>query len=187
MTTLQSFNSLLGTFLQELSDTFPEDANLAVSADGLSSLVKVNARKPLHLFMEAMSPHAQLVMTKDDALFAQPVSLVAGLDLKTLWDSPDLSDASKDAIWQYIQSLFLLGSTVSALPPEMLGAIESMAQDCASKIESGETSLESMTSMLLGGGGGAGLSSLFGSLLSSDAATPSSLLCSANQSKKNKK
>jgi len=175
-TTIQTFNAMLRQFLQELSDTFPEDASLALSLDGLESLVQANARKPLQLFLEAMTPHATLVMNKDPALFSQGMVLPGSLDLKTYWESPDLSESSKAFIWQYIQNLFLLGSMVSALPPEMMGAIESMAMDCASKIQSGETDLASMTSMLMGGGGGAGISSLFDSLMSSDAL---SSLCSA--------
>lgn len=161
MTTLQAFNTLLRNFLHELTQTFPEDSTLAVSLDGLDTLAKMNARKPLEVFMEAIGAHAQLLLTKDPALFHTPLTLPGSLDLKTYWDSPDLSQASRDAIWQYLQQLYLLGSTVSALPPDMLTAIESMAQECASKIEAGEADLGSVTNMLLSGGlgnlmGGAG-------------------------------
>ena len=161
MTTLQAFNTLLRNFLHELTQTFPEDSTLAVSLDGLDTLAKMNARKPLEIFMEAIGAHAQLLLTKDPALFRTPLTLPGNLDLKTYWDSADLSEASRDAIWQYLQQLYLLGSTVSALPPDMLTAIESMAQECASKIESGEADLGSVTNMLLSGGlgnlmGGAG-------------------------------
>lgn len=172
MTTLQAFNTLLRNFLHELSMTFPEDATLAVALDGLDALVKANARKPLELFMEAVGAHAQLVLTKDPALFDEPLTISGTLDLQTYWRSPGVSDASKDAIWQYLQQLYLLGSTVSALPAEMLTAIESMAQECAGKIERGEADLAGITSMLLNGGlgnlagGGAGglggLASLLG-------------------------
>ena len=164
MTTLQAFNGLLRNFMDELSQTFPEDTTLATSVTGLDVLVKANARKPLQLFMEAVGHHAQLILTKDPALFEQSLTLSGTLDLKKYWDSPGLSQASKDAIWGYLQQLYLLGSTVSALPPEMLGAIESMAQQCASKIESGEADLSSITSMLMGGGGG-DISSLMSGLM----------------------
>ena len=170
MTTLQTFNTLLRQFLDELATTFPEDAALAVSVPSFDKLVKANARKPLDLFNESLGPHAQLVMTKDPALFDQGLTIAGTIDLKTYWETPDLTDASRAAIWQYLQSLLALASTVSALPPEMLTAIESMAQECASKISSGETDLASMTSMLLGNGAGAdggGLASLFNSLGSS--------------------
>jgi hypothetical protein len=152
MTTLQAFNTLLRNFLHELTQTFPEDSTLAVSLDGLDTLAKMNARKPLEIFMEAIGAHAQLLLTKDPALFATPLELPGNLDLKTYWDSPGLSQASRDAIWQYLQQLYLLGSTVSALPPDMLTAIEGMAQECAGKIERGEADLGSITNMLLSGG-----------------------------------
>jgi hypothetical protein len=174
MTTLQAFNTLLRNFLQELSMTFPEDATLAVALDSLDALIKANARKPVELLMEAIGPHAQLLLTKDPALFDAPLTISGTLDLQTYWTSPGLSDASKDAIWQYLQQLYLLGSTVSALPAEMLTAIESMAQECAGKIERGEADLAGITSMLLNGGlgslaaggpgGGGGLGGLGGGL-----------------------
>lgn len=159
MTTLQAFNALLRNFMDELAQTFPEDVTLSVSTTSFDALVKANARKPLQLFMEAAGAHAQLILTKDPALFEHPLTLAGALDLKKYWDSPGLSEASKDAIWGYLQQLYLLGSTVSALPPEMLGAIETMAQECASKIESGEADLSSITSMLLGGNIGGALGS----------------------------
>lgn len=160
-TTVQSFNAMLKNFIHELTLTFPEDQTIAMYYDGFDTLVKANARKPLELFMNALSPHAQYIMTKDPALFAQPLSLGADLDLKAIWEHPDLSQSSKDAIWQYLQSLFLLATTVSALPPDMLNAIENLAQECAGKIQNGETDFASVTQMLMGGGSQA-LSSLLG-------------------------
>lgn len=182
MATIQSFNGLLRNFIQELCQTFPEDATLAMCLEGFDTLVKANARKPMDLFMQSVGPHAQFIMSKDPALFEKPLTLSGTLDLKTYWDSPGLSQASKDAIWQYLQTLYMLASTVSAVPPEMLSAIESLAQNCATKIQSGEADLTSVTNMLLHGGE-SGLSSLLGTLgLGADADMNALLTAPSDQS-----
>lgn len=194
MATIQSFNSLLRNFIEELCHAFPEDATLHMYFDGFDMLAGSNARKPLELFMEAMGPHGQHIMNKDPQLFSQPLSLSGGIDLKTYWDSPDLSEASRQAIWQYLQTLYIMASTVSALPPEMVAAIDSIA----SKVESGEVdlagSLGSLTSMFLGGGAGAGggadaaMTSLLGSMLGTNTSSlPSNSHSSSHSRKKTKK
>lgn len=177
MATIQSFNGLMRSFIEELCHTFPEDETLHMCFEGFDALVKVNARKPLELFMESLGPYAQHILTKDPALFQQPIPL-SGIDLKTYWDAPGLSEASRNAIWQYLQTLYMIASTVSAVPPELLQAIETVAQDCATKIQSGEADFASITNMLLNPSpdGSGGIASLLGNMLapsSTASSTPS--------------
>jgi hypothetical protein len=167
MTTVAAFNALFKSFVEDLSCTFPEERRLALFCESFDDLVKVNARKPLELFVAAMAPHAQLVMTKDPALFDQPLEV--GIDISALWKSKDVSDVSREAIWKYLHSLFLLGTTAVHVPPQLLETIESVAQTCADRMQSGGDGgehgmdLAGMASMFVngmssisGGNGGAG-------------------------------
>jgi hypothetical protein len=161
--TVQAFNSMLKNFLDELCSTFPDVAAIRVYTEGFDTLVKANARKPLQMFMEAVSPHTDAVMRRDPELFST-LSL-GGIDFKTLWAS-DISDATRNAIWQYLHMLFLLATTVSSVPPELLSSIESVAQNCADKMQEGQMDFSSMSKMLMGGGAGAeGLLGGLGGLL----------------------
>ncbi len=165
MSTTHAFNQMLTNFMEELVEVFPEVPSIKAYASSLQTLVSANARKPMELFMAAASPHADAIMARNNVLF-ETLEL-GNIDFKALWNS-DISDNTRSAIWQYIHMLFLLGTTVSAMPPELLESIESIAQGCADKMANDPNAtmpdLSAMTSMLMGGGGGAGglMSSLLG-------------------------
>lgn len=162
MTTISAFNTLFKTFVTELAETFPEQQRLKAFANGFDDLVAANARKIMEVFVATLAPHSDLVMTKNPKLFDQPLDI--GVDISALWKSPDVSENTREAVWQYIHSLFLLGTTCMHVPPELLSTIESVAQTCASRMQDGDTvDMSSMASMfvnglgsIIGGGGGGG-------------------------------
>ena len=49
-----------------------------------------------------------------------------------------MSDGTKDAVWQYLQTLYILGTTIQSVPEDTLTAIEAMAKDVADKMASGD-------------------------------------------------
>lgn len=149
MTTVQAFNTMLRNFLEELRDVFPEQQDVATFLAGFDAFVMLNARKPLEVFMDAVSPHSDLLMARDPRLFDRLD--FPGIDFAAMWNSPDVSEATHGAIWQYLHTLFLLGSTVSSLPPELLTSIESVASDCVEKIQSGQLDFGAMAGALMSG------------------------------------
>lgn len=149
-TSIQSFNTLMKQFLEALAMTFPDHDEICLFQTMFDDLVKTNHRKPVDLFMNALQPYSDLVMKKDNALFEQPISLGNKIDLSALWKE-NLSDSSRDAIWKYIHTLFLLGTTVRTLSPELLTTIDGIAQNCADKIKSGNADLSTITQSLLQG------------------------------------
>lgn len=149
MTTLTAFNNMLKAFLDELVVVFPEQKDVATFAASFDTFVAISPRQPLDTFMAAMSPHAQLLMAKDPALFGQ--LQFPGIDFRAMWTSEGVTDVTKTAIWQYLQSLFLLGTTIQSLPPELLQSIETVAHDCAEKLQGGDMDFGTMASALMGG------------------------------------
>ncbi len=150
MSTVQAFNTMLRSFLEELADVFPEETQISVFLEGFDPLVALTPRAPLDMFIAAMAPHAGLAMAKDPALFDN-LQFPGGINFKKLWSSADVSDATRDAIWQYINLLLLLCTTVQSMPAEMLQTIETVAQTCADKVQSGQLDFSSLGSMLMGG------------------------------------
>ena len=150
MSTLEAFNTLMRNFLNELNETFPEFEELKVFAAGYDALVILSPHKPLETFMETMSPHANQIMGRDPALFEHDdLSLGGAVNLKAMWHSTDLSEGTRDAIWQYLTTMYVLGSTIQSMPPEILGTIETVAHDCASKVESGEMNMADIMPALM--------------------------------------
>ena len=170
--TTQAFNTMMKNFLEELHQTFPEEHKIAIVIESFEDITRINARKPMELFTAALAPHAELIMAKNPALFDQPINLPGGLDMSVLWKVPDVTQATREAIWQYIQMLFMLGTTVQNLPAPLLETIESVAMSCASQMQAdgnGMPDFASLSSMLMGGlgnmmGGAGGGSADLGSL-----------------------
>jgi hypothetical protein len=150
-TSVQSFNTLMKQFLTELALTFPDHDEICLFQSLFDDLVKSNHKKPAELFMAALQPYSDLVMQKNDHLFDQPISLGDKINLSELWNTDGLSQGSKDAIWKYLHTLFLLGSTVCCLPPELLNTIDTLAKTCADNIKNGNADLSSVTKSLLNG------------------------------------
>lgn len=181
--TVQAFNTMMGNFLDQLHGLFPEETRIAVVRESFASLASINARKPMELFTASLGPFQNLVMAKDAALFDKPINLPGGLDMSALWAKEGVDQESRDAIWQYLQMLFMLGTTVQSLPPQLLATIENVALSCASQFESGEggMNLAGLSNILMGGLGnimGSGSSGLLPEL-------PSNKRCKGNR--KNRK
>lgn len=158
MSTVQAFNTMLKNFLEELADVFPEEMQIRVFLEGFDALAALNPRGPLDMFVESVQPHAQLAMAKDVALFDR-LAFPGGIDFARLWKT-DISDNTREAIWQYINLLLMLGTTVHSMPPEMLQSIETVAQSCADQMQDGQLDFSKLGGMLMGSlgalGGGAG-------------------------------
>jgi len=140
-TTVNAFNDMMQQFLDELVLTFPDEKKLVKYQNTFVLLRKTNGKKPLSEFMSSISPYAKYLMQKDEEFFkthAAEVPFLNDLDIQRLWNS-DLSETSKSAIWQYLQTLYILGTTISSLPAETLSMIENVAQKCASQLQENAT------------------------------------------------
>lgn len=155
MTTVEAFNTMLKSFLGELAEVFPEERQIRLSLDTFDTLVAITPRAPLDMVVDSLAPHTGLAMAKDPALFDK-LKFPGGIDFAKLWAS-DVSDNTREAIWQYINLLFLLGTTVRSMPDDMLQNIENVAKSCADRMEAGQMPDFTMLGSMLAGGLAGGL------------------------------
>jgi hypothetical protein len=160
--TVGAFNKTLKDFLEELVECCgdaPGVDKVSLFLAGFDALEALTPRAAMDGFMATMGPHAAMLHAKDPALFDVAV-MPGGVDLKGAWDI--MSEGTRAAVWQYLQMLYLLASTASAIPPDMLTAIEDVASKYAGGIQNGQFDMASAANMLmsmdisklLGGGGG---------------------------------
>jgi len=169
-TSLKAFNDMLEQFVQELIQTFPDEKCLKKYAIKIDMLRNSNPRKCVNKFMKKIKPYSDFIMKKDESFF---VGLPEGrevpewfedLNLHKNW-TPDLSQTTKDAIWQYLQTLYMLGTTILSIPPETMDMIEVIAKQCADTMAAsgtangGQLDEKALMSSL------SGMSGLFGNLL----------------------
>lgn len=141
--TYQSFNSLLCEFVSELSQTFDEYPELAKSHEALVSLLALDdtVSLPMTTFYQTFEAYSSLIMTKDPALFEKcAIPYTDSFDLKKEYSESDTD--TQDAIWNYVQQLFVTATTVQNMPASMMTNIESVAQACLEKVKSGEVTEE---------------------------------------------
>lgn len=128
--TVESFNELMNQFIDELVLTFPDVKTFKKYQSSFILVKKTQPKMALKEFYASVSPYGEKIMKKDDTFFtedAENIDFVNDLKIKDIW-TPDLSVNTKNAIWQYMQTLYILATTIQSLPQETLTAIEDIAK-----------------------------------------------------------
>jgi hypothetical protein len=159
MASVTAFNDMLSQFLVELHKTFPEEKGIKKMTTSFEMLKQTNPRLIVDGFMKGVTPYADKISSKDESFLLEEIEkieLLKDLNIKSYWSR--MSDNTKAATWQYLQTLYMLGTTITAIPAETLNLIEGIAKDCADKMqtEGGEIDQDALMKMMgsmLGGMG----------------------------------
>ena len=147
MASVQAFTTVMDEFLTEFKEVFPDEKKIKVYYNSFVTLKKTNGRKVLDLFMSKASTLGDKITKRDESIFDED-DMFPDLNLSELWKTTD--NDTKDAIWQYLNTLYVLGSTISALPSELIQTIESVAEQCASSIDTEKGEMPDMSNLLSG-------------------------------------
>lgn len=153
MSSLDAFNDMMAQFLNELVLTFPEEKSIQKFQATFEVARTAMPRSILDGFMKSVGPHSAKLMAKDESFFiehAKDIEFLRDVNLDKVW-TPETSAQTKAAIWQYMQTLHILGTTLTMFPPDTLAAIENAAKKCA---ESGAFNPEAISGLLGGLTGG---------------------------------
>ena len=159
MASVKAFNDMMEQFLNELKQTFPEEKAIIKYSTAFDLMRKSNPRQCVNGFMESISEITNKIMAKDDSFLTSGDGFIEDINISKYWND-DLSQGTKDAIWQYLQTLNVLGMTITSIPAEALSTIENVAAQCAGGMggegEGSGTNDQLMNSMtaLLGNLGG---------------------------------
>jgi hypothetical protein len=136
MASVTAFNDMLSQFLVELHKTFPEEKGIKKMTTSFEMLKQTNPRLIVDGFMKGVTPYADKISAKDESFLLEEIEkieLLKDLNIKSYWNR--MSDNTKAATWQYLQTLYMLGTTITAIPADTLSLIEGIAKDCADKME----------------------------------------------------
>ena len=137
MASVSAFTDMMSQFLVELHKVFPQEKGIKKFMAQLELAKSANPRLVVDGFMKGITPYADKISNKDESFLLNEVGnieFLKDLNLKDNWND-SLSSNTKDAIWQYLQTLYMLGTTITAIPAETLSMIEGIAKDCADKME----------------------------------------------------
>jgi hypothetical protein len=137
MASVSAFNNVLHSFISELAELYAAaEPKIATYAQTFPLLADASPGMPLDMFMNSYGKHTEKISNKDETLFVDVPMLFNEVNVGALWGTT--AEENKEAIWKYLQTLVLLGTTIRMIPSSMLSTIESVAMDCAKSMESGQ-------------------------------------------------
>jgi hypothetical protein len=102
------FKKIISDFVADIATVFPEHSDACATLYGMDTAVVFE-----HCKRTYAPQFFNILYRNDTVLFAEPIELLPGLNFKALWETPDVSDATKEAIWKYLQ--LVMFSVVSDL------------------------------------------------------------------------
>ena len=134
MANVSAFTQVLGQFLDELTQTFPEQTSLKKYKATFELLKKANPRKIMTSFTDSAAPYADKIMAMDETFFLNGnIEFLDALDVHKWW-TPDLSPSTKQSIWQFLQYLLVTGGVVKPQMPQMPSGVEEQIHALAESI-----------------------------------------------------
>jgi hypothetical protein len=111
-TTIEHFNNYLKLFINDVSTILPEyteDLNLYYSE--FLGLEICNDDKYVKRFIRKTQEHKELISNRNPVLFETDINIIKTINFKELWQK-EISESNRNKIWEYIQTLFVLGETI---------------------------------------------------------------------------
>jgi hypothetical protein len=157
MASVTAFNDMMGQFLVELHKTFPEEKGIKKMMTSFDLLKSTNPRLVVDAYMKGVTPYADKISSKDESFLLdeiETIDFLKDLNIKTYWER--MTANTRGATWQYLQTLYMLGTTITSIPDDTLKMIENIAKECAEKMQNGDGDLNQdalmkMMSSMLGG------------------------------------
>jgi hypothetical protein len=159
MASVTAFNDMLSQFLVELHKTFPDEKGIKKMTTSFEVIKQSNPRLIVDGFMKGVTPYANKISAKDESFLLEEIEKIdflKDLNIKSYWTR--MSANTQAATWQYLQTLYMLGTTINSIPADTLSQIEQIAKGVADKMQTdgGELDQDALMQMMgsmLGGVG----------------------------------
>ena len=112
-TNIEYFNYYLRLFIINIKEIFPEYKSIL--EDYYKELLDnetCNNDKYVKRFMVKLKDNKTEISNKDDILFSKDIYVLKNINFYNLWKSDELSTINKEKIWEYIQTLYILGESI---------------------------------------------------------------------------
>tara|TARA_Y100000389_G_scaffold179456_1_gene193538 strand:- start:18649 stop:19728 length:1080 start_codon:yes stop_codon:yes gene_type:complete len=106
MELVKTFNNTLNDFMRNLIKCYPNETKQ------LYVITELNDTRPLQRFMKSIGNNITKISNKDESLFSESLNCIDGCDLSQIWNLDSSNKTNHDAIWKFLQTLSLIGTTV---------------------------------------------------------------------------
>lgn len=123
---MSAFNEMLGRFYDEMLVVFPDNQALNAAKS------KPRTRLTLERFMKQTAARAHHLTAKNDAFFTEKNKFMKEIGMCEVWSkcTPEV----KEKVWAYLSNLYMLGTSVQMIPPQMMSVIENAAESCSKDV-----------------------------------------------------
>ena len=112
-TNIEYFNSTLKLFVSNIIKIYPEynDILNEYYKDILEN-DSISDDKYVKRFMRKFSDYKENISTKNNDLFNESICFLKNVDFKDIWENEKTDESIKDTIWDYLQTLYVIGETI---------------------------------------------------------------------------
>ncbi len=147
-TNIEHFNHYLKLFVQNIMATFSEYHDvLETYYKALLENDKCNDDKYVKRFMIKMKDYKNQIANKDDSIFNETLCVLKNVDFNVLWQSEELSQTNKNKIWEYLQTLFVLGDTIVSTSNKVKELLENLNEGDSSQDDAIKKMMENLNNV----------------------------------------
>jgi hypothetical protein len=129
---VNSFNGVMYEFLKQLVELLPEEGGVKTAFDAFQIMANDPSgderKKPAVLFMTKAAQYQDLIQGRNDKFITQVAKTIPffqGMNIDKHWKNFD--NDQKDAMWEFLNMMLMLGTTVLSVPAHMQQAVENLA------------------------------------------------------------
>ena len=112
-TNIEYFNSNLKRFVLDIIKIFPDlEEELREYYGVILTDESSNEDKFIKRYMRKLGDKKEFISQKNNELFAESIHVLKGVDFKDLMADEKITDTIRDTIWDYIQTLYVIGETI---------------------------------------------------------------------------
>lgn len=112
-TNIEYFNSNLKLFVNNIIEFYPEyKETLDEYYKEILEKECCNDDKYIKRFMRKFSGMQNDISNKNTEIFSENICILKNIDFKEIWENEKTTDKNKDIIWDYLQTLYVIGETI---------------------------------------------------------------------------
>jgi len=129
-TNIEYFNSTLKLFINDIIKIYPEyNDSLNEYYGDLIKIDSCNDDKYVKRFMRKFVVHKELISNKNNDLFNESVYFLKNVDFKEVWENKITVESIKKTIWDYLQTLFVIGDTIISDTDRIKSLVETLKKN----------------------------------------------------------
>ena len=135
MSSVSTFIGMFDHFLNDLETTFPTHKKFKSYRMKFDLLKETNPKLVMTSFVDHVGPLSAFVQEKDDTFVQnESVPFLVDMGFKSLWNSDEMTENTKTAIWAHLSTLLFFASTISGIPDNVMTNIEQLANQFAGEM-----------------------------------------------------